>query len=75
MPLPLVYAVASISEGISRLTGKASILNMDKFAEIKARTLDCDISELVNDFDYIPKYDLPSAVEETVKWYKEKKWL
>jgi len=75
VPLPLVYAVASISEGISRLTGKASILNMDKFAEIKARTLDCDISELVNDFDYIPKYDLPSAVEETVKWYKEKKWL
>ncbi|MDG2451009.1 MAG: NAD(P)-dependent oxidoreductase, partial [Saprospiraceae bacterium] len=53
VPLPLVYAVASISEGISRLTGNASILNMDKFAEIKARTLDCDISELVNDFDYI----------------------
>jgi nucleoside-diphosphate-sugar epimerase len=75
VPLPLVYAVASISEGISRITGNASILNMDKFAEIKARNLDCDISELVNDFEFKPKYNLSSAVTETVEWYKKEGWL
>ncbi|MEE9372202.1 MAG: NAD(P)-dependent oxidoreductase [Saprospiraceae bacterium] len=75
VPLPLVYVIAGISEGLSRISGNASILNMDKFQEIKARNLDCDISNLVQDFDFKPKYDLQAAINETTEWYKENKWL
>ena len=75
VPLPFVFALASINEGISRITGKASILNMDKFAEIKSRNLDCDISNLVQDFEYRPDYTLEAAVSETADWYKAQNWL
>ena len=75
IPLPLVYLLANLNEGVTKLTGKPSIFNRDKYAEIKARNLDCDISNLVRDFDFRPKYDLETAINETVGWYKENKWL
>lgn len=75
VPLPAVYLIASINEAYSNLTGKSTILNKDKYAELKARNLDCDISDLVQDFDFLPKYDLKSAVNETTQWYQENNWL
>jgi nucleoside-diphosphate-sugar epimerase len=75
IPLPVVYSIAALNEVWSRLSGKATILNIDKYAEIKARNLDCDISEVVADFDFIPRYTLQQAIEETAGWYKEQGWL
>ena len=75
VPLPAVYLIATINEAYANLTGNATILNKDKYAELKARNLDCDISDLVQDFDFIPKYDLKTAVAETADWYRKNNWL
>ena len=47
----------------------------DKVNEIKALSWHCDVSNLRSDLDFEPKFDLPSGLRETVKWYKENKWL
>ena len=58
-----------------RITGQKSLLNDEQLAKIKARNWDCDISDLVEDFNYFPKYNLQEAVKETTDWYLEQKWL
>ena len=75
IPLSFVYVLAGVNEAVSKLTGKPGILDRDKFAEIKAQNLDCDISDLVRDFNFKPKYNLATAISETAEWYKANNWI
>lgn len=67
---------ASVVIGVfDRLTGKKSLLNDEQIAKAKAQSWDCDISDLVKDFDYQAQYSLQQAVEETTQWYLQEGWL
>lgn len=67
---------ASVVTGIfDKITGKKSLLNAEQIAKAKAQNWDCDISNLVDDFDYQSKYSLKEAVEETTQWYLKEGWL
>ncbi len=67
---------ASLVTGIfDKITGKKSLLNAEQIAKAKAQNWDCDISNLVDDFDYQSKYSLKEAVEETTQWYLKEGWL
>jgi nucleoside-diphosphate-sugar epimerase len=57
------------------MIGKQFTLNKDKYSILSARNWDCDIEDLKKDLNYTPKYDLERGVEETIKWYKNEKWL
>ena len=77
MTIPFgVIDFLSASAGIyDRFTGKKSLINAEQVEKMKAMSWDCDISPLVNDVDFKPKYTLEEAVRETAQWYIEAGWL
>lgn len=74
-PLWFLKIVAYTSEGISKLTGKASTLNKDKYKIMSQRDWTCDITPLREILEYEPQWQLPKGVKETIKWYKKENWL
>lgn len=74
-PLFIVKWISSFLDSFGQLIGKQFTLNKDKYSILSARNWDCDIEDLKQDLNYVPKYDLRRGVEETIKWYKQEKWL
>lgn len=74
-PLCILRAVSTIAEIYSRLTGKASTLNNDKYKIMKQRNWNCEISPMIHELGYIPQWNLERGVEETINWYKKEKWI
>jgi nucleoside-diphosphate-sugar epimerase len=75
VPLPIVRAVAGISELAGKIKGEVPPLNREKLAELTAESWFCNMETTFGDLDFQPQYDLYSGMEETVKWYKENRWL
>lgn len=75
IPVFLSKITAVISETISNITGKASVINSDKIKEFSACNWNCDISSLKNDINFKPDYSLEQGLKETIEWYKQKGWI
>jgi len=75
IPLSFVKGVSIVSGLLSRLTGKPSLLNPDKYKVMKQRNWTCDITELEHDLHFKPEYNLRKGMEETIAWYKKNGWL
>jgi UDP-glucose 4-epimerase len=75
LPVNFVKLIANISEKVSSLSNKASVLNVEKLNELMAINWDCDIAHARTDLGFFPLYNLRSGVTETLKWYKANKWL
>jgi UDP-glucose 4-epimerase len=75
LPVNFVKLIANISEKVSSLGNKASVLNLEKLNELMAVNWNCDITLAEADLEFSPQYDLRSGVTETLKWYKANKWL
>lgn len=74
-PLFVLKAVCTISDYWTRLTGKPSALNNDKYNILSQRNWQCDITPLQQDLNFTPQWNLERGVKETIKWYKDNKWL
>lgn len=76
-PLPsgALWAACLFQEGLSRLTRKPSLLNMQKFAELCAPGWVCDASLLEKETGFRCLVELRQGVEETLKWYQQNGWL
>lgn len=74
-PIWLLRIITFCGEYISRMTGKISALNNDKYNIMKQRNWRCDIKPAMSDLGYKPKYQLDEGVRLTIKWYKENNWL
>ncbi|NTW31282.1 MAG: SDR family NAD(P)-dependent oxidoreductase [Bacteroidetes bacterium] len=75
VPFALVKIIAALSGNISKVTGKASVINNEKIKEFSAHNWNCDISSLIKDINYKPNYTLEEGITETVAWYKEMGWI
>lgn len=75
IPLFLVKPAAFISEKLATLFGKISTFNSDKYKIMKQRNWACDITPLIEDINFAPKYRLKDGVVKTISWYKENGWL
>jgi nucleoside-diphosphate-sugar epimerase len=75
LPVIFVKFIATISKNISSLSGKGSALNPEKVKELMALNWFCSIDKAKHDLGYYPQYDLNAGLEETLKWYKDNKWL
>jgi nucleoside-diphosphate-sugar epimerase len=67
--------VTFCGEYISRLTGKITALNNDKYHILRQRNWKCDITPARRELGYEPLVQLPEGVSKTIQWYKENKWL
>ena len=74
-PVWVLRIVTFFGEYIGRMTGKVTALNNDKYNILKQRNWRCDIQPAIDELGYQPKYKLKQGVEETIKWYKDNKWL
>lgn len=74
-PLCVLRAVTWAGERLSRLTGKPTALNDDKYRILRQRNWRCDIEPAVDALGYRPRYTLEQGVGETVAWYKANGWL
>ncbi|WP_295773015.1 NAD(P)-dependent oxidoreductase [uncultured Mucilaginibacter sp.] len=75
LPVSVIWVVAGIAEGISRITKKASALNVEKLNELTAVSWICSIDKAQQELNFAPQYDLERGLAETLSWYKENKWL
>ena len=74
-PLPLLKVISFVAETCSRLVGKTSTLNRDKYKIMKQRNWRCDIQPLIDELGYKPEYNLERGVKETISWYKKEGWV
>lgn len=74
-PIWLLKIISTIAEWGSHMTGKPSTLNKDKFNIMKQRNWLCDTNAIEKDLGFTIDYPLEKGTNETIKWYKENKWL
>lgn len=74
-PLWLLKSVCAVSAFFSKITGKPSTLNLDKYRILRQRNWQCDINGVIDELDFIPKWNLQRGVETTYNWYKNEGWL
>ena len=74
-PVWVLRIVTFFGEYVGRLTGKVTALNNDKYNILKQRNWRCDIQPAIDELGYQPKVQLAEGVKETIRWYKEHKWL
>jgi nucleoside-diphosphate-sugar epimerase len=75
MPVALFWPVCVLGELWSRLTRKARMLNLQKFAELRAPGWVCDPSLLRREVGCECKTLLKEGVMHSLAWYREKGWL
>lgn len=74
-PLWFLRAVCAVNGTVCRWMGKLTTLNMDKYHILAQRNWNCDIEPARRELGYDPQWNLEDGVRESVKWYKEEKWL
>lgn len=74
-PVWLLKVISVCAEWGSRISGKPSTLNRDKYKIMKQRNWLCDTAPIENELGFTIEYPLEAGVKETIKWYKQEKWL
>jgi len=75
LPVNFVKMIAGIAEKVSYLANKAAVLNIEKLNELKAVNWSCSNQLAKLELGFTPSYNLKTGVAETIKWYKNHKWL
>lgn len=75
LPHSIVFILAYINSFASKILGITPIFNVDKAKDFTQQFWICDNSKLKNQLKYNNFVDIDKAFEETIKWYKENKWL
>jgi dihydroflavonol-4-reductase len=75
VPTAIVWLMCLGQEVFSRITGRAMLLNLAKFAELRAPGWVCDPSRLERDVGYRCSTSLREGISTTLKWYGEHGWL
>lgn len=74
-PVWFLKVISSCAEWLSYLTKKPSTLNSDKYNIMKQRNWLCDTLPIENELGFTVDYPLGEGTRETIKWYKQEKWL
>jgi nucleoside-diphosphate-sugar epimerase len=75
VPLALLWLVCLAQEIRGRLTGKPSILSLQKFAELRAPGWVCDPMLLERETGCACPTTLKTGVAKTLSWYRQEHWL
>jgi nucleoside-diphosphate-sugar epimerase len=77
LPLPtaLLWPICLAREVLSRLTGKPSVLSLQKFAELRAPGWVCDPTRLERETGWACATTLKPGVAKTLIWYQQHHWL
>lgn len=75
VPKWLILGVALLSEYVSKISGKPSLLNKGKVEEMVQKNWVCDITKAKTALGFEPTIPLREGAKLTYEWYKKEKWL
>ncbi len=77
LPVPrvLFHTAGHISEAFGRLTGRATIFNTDKVAEMSQSSWVCGHARLRELLDWQPAWPIERGAHQTAQWYLDHGWL
>jgi hypothetical protein len=75
LPTPMLWPVCFAQEMITRITGKANVLSLQKFAELRAPGWVCDPSVLERETGLRCPTTMSPGISETLKWYRQEGWI
>ena len=75
VPGPVLWAVCLIQQLFAQLTGKASVLNLQKYAELRAPGWVCSPSKLLAETGLRCETNLKEGIARTLEWYRLEHWL
>jgi len=75
LPEWMIYGVASLSEYLSKVTGKPALLSRGKVEEMVQKNWVCDITKARTVLGFKPLVSLAEGARLTFEWYKKENWL
>lgn len=75
LPAAILWPICLTQELVARVTGKPALLNLQKFAELRAPGWVCDSSALKRDVGFECPTGLKTGVAQTLRWYQQNRWL
>ncbi|MGO3655174.1 MAG: NAD-dependent epimerase/dehydratase family protein, partial [Sphingobacterium sp.] len=66
---------ARLSQVFYRNSRKIPVIYPERLRELTAENWACDISKARQDLGFGPKYGLESGLRESLRWYRENRWL
>jgi len=75
VPLPVIWATAAIADSWSRVTGTATIINLNRMREFRQANWACSSERLQAELKFRPRYDLESGLRQTIAWARENGWI
>jgi nucleoside-diphosphate-sugar epimerase len=75
LPAVILWPVCLFEQLRGWVTGKASLLNLQKFAELRAPGWVCDPSRLEREIGFKCGTTLERGVAESLAWYAQERWL
>lgn len=75
IPFSSVYIIGMMYGIISAVEKKPNIFNRYKIREMKEKCWIADVKKAEEKLSFRPQYSLKDAVQETIDWYFEHKWL
>jgi hypothetical protein len=79
VPIPLsaavLWPICLLCEIGSRLSGRATILNLQKHAELRAAAWVCDPSLIRSELGIQCPTILAQGIGRTLEWYSQQRWL
>lgn len=71
----MMSGVASLSEFISKFSGRPPLINKGKVEEMVQKNWLCDITKAKTLLGFEPRFSLAEGVKITYEWYRKEKWL
>jgi nucleoside-diphosphate-sugar epimerase len=75
LPAPLLYAVCLWQQLLSQVTNRASLLNLQKYAELSAPGWVCSSAKLLAETGYACSTRLGEGLRQTLDWYRREHWV
>lgn len=75
LPTPMLWPICAAQEAFSLLTGKATILNRQKYADLRASAWVCNPARLREELGIVCPTPLRDGIAQTIAWYREHGWL
>jgi nucleoside-diphosphate-sugar epimerase len=75
LPHWLVYTVAAFAQFFAMFSSQAATFNLEKARDFVQKAWTCDVSKAKKDLGFKQSISIEQAMFDTVKWYREMKWL
>ena len=75
LPVGFTKLTVSAVETLFSLAGKIPTVNREKLNELTAANWFYGIDEAKRDLGFEPRYNLQEGIQQTLRWYKQERWI